>query len=78
MKTTTTVRNYTTGRATMRVVTRLTVPTHAGVQVRLGDGRQLFILMEKDGRLVTDDFPPELVAQVRGLLERGHGELVLL
>jgi hypothetical protein len=77
MRTVTKVWTQTIG-GTAQVVTRLTLPPHTGVKVRLGDGRELVIPREADGRLVTDDFAPELVEEVCGLLERGEGQLVFL
>lgn len=78
MRTVTKVRTQTTGRTRTQVVMRLTLPTRVGVKVRLGDGRELVVACEADGRLVTDDFAPELVEEVRGLVERGEAELVFM
>lgn len=78
MRTVTRARSRTIGGTRTQVVTRLTLPTHVGVKVRLGDGRALVIPYEADGRLVTDGFTPELVEEVRGLIERGEAELVFM
>jgi hypothetical protein len=78
MKTVTTVRTRVHGRARTQVVVRLNLPTRAGVKVRLADGRELVVHLEEDGRLVLDDVAPALVDEVRGLVERGEGELVLM
>ncbi|WP_158502350.1 hypothetical protein [Vitiosangium sp. GDMCC 1.1324] len=48
------------------------------MKVRLGDRRELVLACEADGRLVTDDFAPEFVEEVRGLVERGEAELVFM
>jgi hypothetical protein len=78
MKTVTTVRTRVRGRTRTQVVVRRNLPTRAGVKVRLADGRELVVPLEDDGRLVLDDVAPALVEEVRGLVERGDGELVLM
>ena len=75
MRTVASGRTWTIRGTRTQVVTRLTLPTHVGVKVRLGDGRELVMPREADGRLVTDDFAPEFVEEVRGLIERGEAEL---